>query len=459
MKISLNGSDKKNCLIDGDYWIADPKLAEDGFHRLELARLDMPGLVEIVTRYKDMQPLKGTRIAISVIPTDPTGNLVWALKELGANVRLCSDNRVSTRDDIAAALVAMDIPVFARRNQSKEEFTQCFREVVKFRDERGKIVHPHQIIDDGFDLTLIMHEEQPGLVESLRGVTEQTTCGVNFAHRLMMTEKLRCPIIDINSGVKADFDNRFGTRESFLHSYFECINIELGGKVAVLVGYGPVGKGCVDQLRTVGSRVVVVEADPIRAAEALMVGLQVDSLEAAATYGDLFVVSTGSSCTITEEHLLKMKNGAILCNMGENYLEYDTIYLHSEAVKTVAINENIIMHILPNERKLYSLVDGGLMNMRGGGHPPRLLSITFCLHILMQIELSRNEHCFQRGRIYKTPRRLQEEVMLMNFPELQGKMSQLTEEQLEYMGRDCNAPFAYGDDELIFEWSPVKAVA
>lgn len=450
----------KNSLSDGDFWIADPGLAEKGRRRIEVARLDMPGLVEIVKRYRDVKPLSGVRIAASVIPTDATGNLGWALKELGADVRLCSDNRVSTKDEVAAALVGMGIPVFARRDQTKEQFLQCFRQVVKFKDEQGRPAYPHQIVDDGFDLTLIMHQEQPDLVQNIRGVTEQTTCGVNFAYGLMRRGKLYCPVININSGVKADFDNRYGTRESFIHSFFECINVELGGKVAVLVGYGPVGRGCVDQLRTVGARVVVVEADPIRAAQALMEGHAVDSVENAAAYGDVFIVSTGASRTITRDHFLRMKDGAILCNMGENYLEYDTDYLHYDpAIETSRMDGNLTVHVLPNGNRLFSLVDGGLLNMRGGGHPPRLLSITFSLHILMQIELARNSGRLQRGVIYRTPRALQEEAMLLNFPELRAKISRLTDEQLAYMGRDKANPFVQSDYEPVCDWSPLEAAA
>lgn len=443
----------KNQLVNGAYWIADPTLADAGLKRIEIARMDMPGLVEIVEKYRPIAPLKNVRIAVSVIPTDATGNLVWALKELGAEVRLCSDNRASTKDDIAAALVAMGVPVFARRNQTKEQFTQCFREVVKFRNERGELVYPDQIIDDGFDLSLLMHQEQPELMRSIRGLTEQTTCGVNFATGLMRKQELQCPVIDINTGIKSAFDNRYGSRESFIDSFFECINMELGGKVVVLVGFGPVGRGVADQLRAVGSRVVVVEADPLRAGEALMEGFQVDSSESAASYGDIFIVTTGSPFAIHEKHFLMMKDGAVLCNMGENYLEYDTPYLHNaQVVETDYINQDLTLHRLPNGKRLFSLVDGGLLNMRGGGHPPRLLSITFSLHLLLQIDIAYHPHKFQKGKIYRTPRKLQEEVMLMCFPVLRDKITRLSDEQLAYMGRERANPFVQNDQTLNFEW-------
>lgn len=442
-------------LVDGSYWIADPMGADDGEYQIELARLDMPGLVELVRHYGELKPLSGARIAVSVIPTPETGNLVWTLRKLGASVRLCSDNRVSTNDEVAAALVRWGIPVFAKRDQTKEEYFQCFREVVKFKDEKGNIVQPHQIVDDGFDLSQLMHEERPELIENLRGVTEQTTCGVNFAHKLMIAGQLRCSVIDINSGVKAAFDNRYGPRESFLDSFFECFNLELGGKVVILAGYGPVGKACADLLRAVGSRVVVAEADPIRGAQALMEGFQVDSLENASRYGDIFIVTTGSPRVIREEHFLLMKDGAVLCNMGENYLEYDTNYLNDKRqVLTIRKDDNLSVHVLPNRKKLFALASGGLLNMRGGGHPPRLLSITFCLHVLMQIALAQNNDQFQKGIIYKTPRKLQEHVILMCFPELNGKIEVLSDEQLAYMGRTRENPFEFNLQELVYEFIP-----
>lgn len=448
---------RQHALRDRDYWVANLGLARDGLRRMEIARLDMPGLVEIVRRYGDIRPLHGIRIAVSVIPTDATGNLMWALKELGATARLCSDNRVSTSDEIAAALVTLGIPVFAKRDQTPEEYHQCFREVIRFRDNRDQLVPPHQIIDDGFDLTLHIHDEQPEVADSITGVTEQTTCGVNFAYGLMRKGKLRCPVVNINSGVKAEFDNRYGTRESFIHSFFECINLELGGKIAVIIGYGPVGRGCTDQLRAVGARVVIADADPIRSAQALMEGLQVDSIQNTASYGDVFIVSTGSSRVVTQEHFSKMKNGAVLCNMGENYLEYDTEYLHDNPdVETIKIDHNVTLHILPNGHRIYSLVDGGLLNMRGGGHPPRLLSITFSLHIMMQIELARNGDCLRRGVIYQTPRSLQEEVILLNFPELRGTIPKLTDDQIAYMGRDKRSPFVQSYSEPLCKWSPLE---
>ena len=442
-----------NSLPGGDFWIADPTLAEIGMERIRIARLDMPGIVEIVDRHYLQQPLSSARIAVSVIPTDATGNLVWALQKLGASVRVCSDNRVSTSDEVAAALVAMNVPVFARRNQSKEQYQHCFSEVVKFPQVDGSCLPPHQVIDDGLDLVKFIHESDIDLATQLRGATEQTTCGVNFAHALLRARKLACPIININAGIKAEFDNRYGTRESFIHSFLQCMNVELGGKVAVVTGFGPVGRGCIDQLRAVGAQIVVVDADPIRAAQALMEGHRVDSIESASEYGDIFVVSTGTPYVITQHHLLKMKSGAVLCNMGENYLEYDSEYLHSDdSIVSTKISDDLTTHRLPNGNELFSLADGGLMNMRGGGHPPRLLSITFSLHIMMQIALTQIFGDLE-SNIYAVPRSIQEEVVLLNFPELRSKLTSLTKEQIDYMGRDLLNPFVQSNHELPLDLS------
>lgn len=415
-------------------WIRNLRLAKEGIKLIDIARADMPAITSLVKEYAPKQPLRNSRIAVCVIPTPETGVLVNALKDLGASVRLCSDNVISTDDRVAASIVEdMDIPVFGKRDQTKGEFLWCIRKATEFTDTDGKIIYPTQIIDDGSDMTQLIHEENVPWINQILLVSEQTTCGVNFDKGLMRKSLLKVPVVDLNSGLKEEFDNRFGPRESFIPAFKACINTQLGGKLAVVAGFGKVGKGVIDALRMAGARVVITEANAVRATEALMNGINVVRMDQILDQADIVVTATSSPHVLTPKQIRKMKPGAILCNMGEN-LEYDAHLLPETfpSISKIHSNDNLVEYH-DGEWFIYSLCDGYLLNMRTGGNPSRVLGITFALHILSHIRIAEGWKP-KPGIIHRLPPGIEEEVAILNFPELQDKLTNLTFEQQAYMG-------------------------
>lgn len=414
-------------------WIKDKNLAKEGQSLIDTALEDMPSLQGIIKKYGSKKPLKGARIPVCVIPTPETGAFVWTLKQLGAVVRLCSDNVISVDDRIAAAVDSWGVKVFGKRNQSVEEFLQCIRWATLFK-VGNKIVPPTQIVDDGSDLTKLIHAEKVEWLNDIRGTSEQTTCGVLFDQGLQKRGQLVTPIIDINTGLKASFDNRFGPRESFIPAFAMCKGMQLGGKTALVAGYGMVGKGVVEALIMAGCRVLVAEVNPLRALEAKMQSLEIVRIDEAIPYADVFVTATSTPHVFTKKQILKMKSGASLCNMGENR-EYDCHLLENEkGIKKIWINDNLARY---QNGKWYvdNLCDGWLLNMRSGGNPARALGITFALHTLVQIKLA-EEWKLEKGSITTVPDNIEQEVVLLNFPELSEKMTQLTHEQKQYIGAE-----------------------
>ena len=340
-------------------WIRNPGLANEGIKLIDIARADMPAIASLVSEYAPKQPLRNSRIAVCVIPTPETGVLVKALKYLGASVRLCSDNVISTDDRVAASIVEnMGIPVFGKRDQTREEFFWCIRKTTEFADTNGKITFPTQIIDDGSDMTQLIHEEKVPWINRILLVSEQTTCGVNFDKGLMKKNSLKVPVVDLNTGLKEEFDNRFGPRESFIPAFKACIDTQLGGKLAVVAGFGKVGKGVVDALRMAGARIVITEANAVRATEALMNGIDVVRMDQILEQADLIVTATSSPHILTPEQISKMKPGAILCNMGENR-EYDSHLLPEvfPDIRKTNLNDNLVEY-RDDDWFIYSLCDG-----------------------------------------------------------------------------------------------------
>ena len=422
-------------MAEQDFWIKDIALADEGQKMIEMARGDMPALNSLVKEFGPSKPLTGARIAICVIPTAATGNLVWAARELGANVRLCSDNVVSVDDRITAALANLGVPVFGKRDQTKEEFFTSIRLATQFKDEGGAIIPPTQIIDDGADMTLLAHRENLPWLDDVLVVSEQTTCGVNFDNGLMREGKLRVPVVDINTGLKAAFDNRYGPRESFIPAFKACIGeVQLGGKLAVVAGYGMVAKGVVEALQMTGCRVVITESDAVRATEALMNGIEVVRMDEVLDKADLFVTATSSPGVMTTDQILRMKSGAMMCNMGENQ-EYDAHGLVDvPGVKKEFVNPNLARYS-KDDWHVDSLCDGWLLNMRTGGNPPRVLGITFALHLMTHLKVAK-EWRPEKGKIHHLPPEAEQEVAILNFPDIREKLTPLTSAQLRYMGRE-----------------------
>ncbi len=420
-------------MTNNDYWIKDINLASEGQKLIDMAREDMPALTSLVKKYHNSKPLSGSRIAICVIPTPATGNLVWAAKQLGADVRLCSDNVVSVDDRVAAAIVSWGVPVFGKRDQSREEFYDCIVRATQFKDSKGKNLPPTQIIDDGADMTLLIHKENYSWLSEIKVVSEQTTCGVNFDKGLMRDNKLKVPVVDINTGLKAAFDNRYGPRESFIESVKACVaEKQLGGKLVLVIGYGMVNKGVVEALQAAGSRVVISEINSVRAAEAIMNGLEFVTIDEILPFVDMVVTATSTPHTLTVKQIQKMKRGAMLCNMGENQ-EYDAHELvNIKGVKKEFLNPNLVRYSNENWY-VDNLCDGWLLNMRTGGNPPRVLGITFALQLMAHIKVNEGWK-LKKGQIYHLPDEVDQEVAMLNFPEIPKKLTHLTEEQFRYMG-------------------------
>jgi len=414
-------------------WIKDTGLAKEGQSLIDTALEDMPSLQGILKKYGGKKPLKNTRIPVCVIPTPETGAFVWTLKSLGAEVQLCSDNVISVDDRVAAAIDSWGVKVFGKRNQSVEDFLQCIRWSTLFMVDNN-IAYPTQIVDDGSDLTKLIHAEKVEWLNDIKGTSEQTTCGVFFDQGLQKRGQLVTPIIDINAGLKASFDNRYGPRESFIPAFAMCKGMQLGGKTALVAGYGMVGKGVVEALMMAGCRVLVAEVNPLRALEAKMQSLEIVTINEAISIADVFVTATSTPHVFTKDQILKMKSGASLCNMGENR-EYDSHLLENELGFTKNwVNDNLARY-KNGEWYVDSLCDGWLLNMRSGGNPARALGITFALHILIQIKLA-NGWNLEKGSINTVPEEIENEVILLNFPELKDKMTLLTHEQKQYMGAE-----------------------
>lgn len=422
-------------MAESEFWIKDIGLANDGQGMIEAAREDMPALTSLVKEYRKSKPLRGARIAICVIPTAATGNLVWAAKELGAEVRLCSDNVVSVDDRITAAVVRWGVPVFGKRDQTKEEFFNCIRKTTEFRDENGIITPPTQIIDDGADMTLFAHGKNLPWLDNVLLVSEQTTCGINFDIGLMKKGKLRVPVVDINTGFKAAFDNRYGPRESFISAFKACAGeIQLGGKLAVVAGYGMVGKGVVEALQMTGCRVLITEADAVRATEALMNSLEIVKMDEVLGKADLFVTATSCPHVLTVDQILRMKSGAMICNMGGNQ-EYDARDLiRLPGMIKEFVNPNLIRYSKGNWH-VDNLCDDWLLNLRTGGNPPRVLGITFALHLMAHLKVAEGWRP-EKGMIHHLPPEVEQEVAILNFPIIREKLTSLTLEQRRCMGRE-----------------------
>jgi adenosylhomocysteinase len=419
-----------------DYKIRDISLATWGRKEIEMAEKEMPGLMALREEFGSSKPLAGARIAGSLHMTIQTAVLIETLLELGAEVRWSSCNIFSTQDHAAAGIAAAGIPVFAWKGETAEEYDWCMRETIYWPD--GSPLN--MILDDGGDLTKLIHEEYPQLLEGIKGVSEETTTGVHRLYDMMRKGTLAIPAINVNDSVtKSKFDNLYGCRESLLDGIKRATDVMIAGKVAVVCGYGDVGKGSAHSLRGQGARVLITEIDPIIALQAAMEGYQVTTMEEAAPLGDIFVTATGCINVITRCHMDKMKDQAIVCNIGHFDDEIDIASIRD--LTWINIKPQVDEILFPDGRKLILLAEGRLVNLGcATGHPSFVMSNSFTNQVMAQIELWTNPASYEK-KVYMLPKILDEKVARLHLGKLGVKLTALTKEQAEYIGVPVEGPF------------------
>lgn len=419
------------------YKVADISLADWGRKEIELAENEMPGLMEMRRRYGPSKPLKGARIAGCLHMTIQTAVLIETLIELGAEVQWSSCNIFSTQDHAAAAVAKTGVPVYAWKGETDEEYVWCIEQTLVFSDGQPL----NLILDDGGDLTNLVHEKYPQYMDGIKGVSEETTTGVKKLYSMLEKDELKCPAINVNDSVtKSKFDNLYGIRESLVDGIMRATDIMLAGKVCIINGYGDVGKGSVQSLKGFGARILVTEIDPINALQAAMEGYEVVTMDEAASVGQIFVTATGCSGIITREHFMKMRDNAIICNVGHFDCEIDVAWLNENAKKT-NIKPQVDRYELPNGRHIVLLAEGRLANLGCAmGHPSFVMSNSFTNQVLAQIELWTKPDQYPLG-VYMLPKKLDEEVARLHLDHLGVKLTKLAPEQAKYLGVDSEGPF------------------
>jgi adenosylhomocysteinase len=419
-----------------DYKVADIGLAEWGRKEISLAETEMPGLMALRAEYGAAQPLKDARIVGCLHMTIQTAVLIETLIALGATIRWSSCNIFSTQDQAAAAIAAEGIPVFAWKGETEEEYEWCIRQTIEGPD--GWV--PNMILDDGGDLTKMIHDDYPHLLKDIRGISEETTTGVLRLHQMQMDGSLKAPAINVNDSVtKSKFDNLYGCRESLPDGLKRATDIMFAGKVAVVAGYGDVGKGCANALKGQGARVIVTEVDPICALQAAMEGYEVITMEDAAARGDIFVTATGNHDVITIEHMRAMKDRAIVCNIGHFDNEIQVASLRNMQWKNIKPQVDEIT--FPDGKRLILLAEGRLVNLGcATGHPSFVMSTSFTNQTLAQMELW-NNHGKYEHKVYVLPKHLDEKVAALHLEKLGVKLTKLSKKQADYIGVDVNGPF------------------
>jgi adenosylhomocysteinase len=422
-----------------DYKVADMSLAEWGRDEIRLAEVEMPGLMALREEYGKSKPLKGAKIAGCLHMTIQTAVLIETLKELGADIRWSSCNIFSTQDHAAAAIAAAGIPVFAWKGETEEEYDWCIEQTIKWPDGTG----PNMILDDGGDLTVMVHEKYPELLEEIKGISEETTTGVHRLYQMHEQGKLGCPAINVNDSVtKSKFDNLYGCRESLADGIKRATDIMLAGKVAVVAGFGDVGKGSAQSLRNFGCRVIITEIDPIIALQAAMEGYEVRRMEDVAGIADIIVTATGCDGVVTGEHLQLMKDKAILCNIGHFDTEIDMAWLeNNEDIKENNIKPQVDEFIFPDGKSLIILARGRLVNLGcATGHPSFVMSASFTNQVIAQIELFTKAENYELG-VHMLPKILDEKVARLHLEKLGVDLTTLTDEQAKYLGIPKDGPY------------------
>ena len=463
---------------DGDYKVADISLADWGRKEIDIAEHEMPGLMSIRRKYAPQAPLKGVRVTGSLHMTIQTAVLIETLRDIGADVRWASCNIFSTQDHAAAAIAASGTPVFAWKGESLEEYWDCTLSALSFPDGKGGFLGPQLVVDDGGDVTLLIHKgyelengsdwvdtasgnheeqvikdllkrvarERPGywhkVVADWKGVSEETTTGVHRLYQLAEQGKLLVPAINVNDSVtKSKFDNLYGCRESLADGLKRAMDVMLAGKVAVVCGYGDVGKGSAHSLRAYGARVVVTEIDPICALQAAMEGFEVKPVEDTLGTADIYVTTTGNKDIITLGHMKAMKDQAIVCNIGhfDNEIQVDALYA-SGATKT-NIKPQVDKFTFGNGNSIFLLAEGRLVNLGcATGHPSFVMSNSFSNQTLAQIDLWANKDAYE-SKVYILPKKLDEEVARLHLEKIGVKLTKLTQSQADYLGVAVEGPY------------------
>lgn len=422
-----------------DYKVADISLAEFGRKEIKIAESEMPGLMALRQEYGAKKPLKGAKITGCLHMTIQTAVLIETLQELGAEIRWSSCNIYSTQDHAAAAVAAERTPVFAWKGETEEEYYWCIEQTIRWPDGSG----PNMILDDGGDLTQVIHDKFPELLKNIRGLTEETTTGVHRLYQMAEEGKLGVPAMNVNDSVtKSKFDNLYGCRESLLDGIKRATDVMIAGKVVVIAGYGDVGKGCCQSLRGQGARVLVTEIDPICALQAAMEGYEVVTMEEAAPLGDIFVTSTGCCDVIRREHLDQMKDQAIVCNIGHFDSEIQVNSLFDDPkIKIENVKPQVDQAIYPDGKRLTILAKGRLVNLGcATGHPSFVMSNSFSNQVIAQMELFNNHKKYEK-KVYVLPKELDEKVARLHLKKLGVKLTKLTKEQAEYLGISQEGPF------------------
>merc|ERR1712168_1388813 len=421
------------------YKVADISMADWGRKALVLAENEMPGLMYLREKYGPSKPLKGARIAGCLHMTVQTAVLIETLLELGAEVTWSSCNIFSTQDHAAAAIAATGVPVYAWKGETDEEYVWCIEQTVYFPDGQPL----NMILDDGGDLTNLVHEKYPQLLEGIRGVSEETTTGVHNLYKMLREGKLKIPAFNVNDSVtKSKFDNLYGCRESLTDGIKRATDVMLSGKTCVVAGYGDVGKGSAQSLRAFGARVLITEIDPINALQAACEGYQVTTMEEAIKSGaSIFVTTTGCRDIITAEHFNAMKDDAIVCNIGHFDIEIDVKWLDDNCVEKVNIKPQVDRYLLKKGNHVILLAEGRLVNLGCAmGHPSFVMSNSFTNQVLAQIELWTKPGQYPVG-VHFLPKKLDEEVARLHLAHLGVKLTKLSAAQSEYLGLPQEGPF------------------
>ncbi len=424
---------------DQDYEVRDLDLAEWGRKEIGLAEREMPGLMALRERFDGQQPLAGARIAGCLHMTVQTAVLIETLQALGASVRWSSCNIFSTQDEAAAAVAAAGTPVFAWKGETEEEYVWCIEQTLRWPDGSA----PNLLLDDGGDLTALIHDEHPDLLEGLLGVSEETTTGIKQLRTWQKRGTLRMPAINVNDSVtKSKFDNLYGCRESLIDGIKRGTDVMIAGKVAVVAGYGDVGKGCAQALDGMGATVYITEIDPINALQAAMEGFRVVRIEEIIAEADIVVTATGNMGIVTHDAVLEMKDHAILCNIGHFDTEIETAALR--AYEWTNIKPQVDLVHLPNGKQVILLAEGRLVNLGNAtGHSSFVMSTSFTNQVLAQLELWQHNDRYEH-RVYVLPKHLDEEVARLHLDKIGARLTTLTPEQADYLGVEVDGP--YKDD-------------
>jgi adenosylhomocysteinase len=458
-----------------DYKVADLSLADWGRKEISIAEKEMPGLIAIREKYAASKPLQGVRVTGSLHMTIQTAVLIETLVELGAQVRWASCNIFSTQDHAAAAIAKAGVPVFAWKGETLEEYWWCTNQALSFPEGKG----PQLVVDDGGDVTLLIHKgyqleegsdwaksessskeeqvikdllletqrENPfrwhEMVKEWRGVSEETTTGVHRLYKMQQQQQLLVPAINVNDSVtKSKFDNLYGCRHSLVDGLNRALDVMIAGKVAVVCGYGDVGKGCAQSLRGQGARVIITEVDPINALQAAMEGYQVTTIEDTLGWGDIYVSTTGNIDVITLEHMSHMKDQAVVCNIGhfDNEIQVDALNT-AKGVKRTNIKPQVDKYTFPEGHEIFLLAEGRLVNLGcATGHPSFVMSNSFSNQVLAQLDLWKNRDTYKVG-VYVLSKQLDEEVARLHLEKIGVKLSKLTDKQAEYLGVPVEGPY------------------